>query len=520
MKLASLTLLAAGTALLSAIPQPGHAAIFDAAQACAGLRALASPTLVIQSAEIVPPGQGFPERCRLRATLNPRKGAGGRDFGMGFELNLPTLWNRRFLFQGGGGLDGVIIPAVGFVSSGPTALTRGYAVVSTDAGHQGQDAAFGDDSQARMDFAYNALDKVTVEAKAILQGYYGRRPDHSYFLGCSNGGRQGLIAASRFPTYFDGVVAGDPGFNLAAVSVSQVWDTLAFSRIAPKDATGRPILAGAFSPADLKLVSAAVLKACDDKDGLADGMINDFKACRYSPKPLACTGQKTDSCLTAEQVTALETVFDGPKTSKGQPLYSSWAYDAGLGDPGWRAWKLGDSPTAQSNSLNVVLGFDSLRRYFTTPPDPAFDLMKYDFDKDPARTRQTSAINDVKEPALPAFAARAKLLIYQGGSDPVFSLNDIVRWYEALAKGGGGDVSGWARLFVVPGMVHCVGGPSTDQFDPLTAMERWVEEGRPPERMVARGQSFPGVSRPLCPYPKVARYVSGDVRDEISFACR
>ena len=517
MKLVGLGLLAAGAALAAA-PQTASAAGFDAVQACAGLRALASPTLVIKSAEIVPAGNGFPDHCRLRATLNPRKGAGGRDFGMGFELNLPTLWNRRFLFQGGGGLDGVVNPATGFVTGGPAALTRGYAVVATDAGHQGQDAAFADDDQARKDYAFNALDKVTVEAKAIVQSYYGRRPDHAYFMGCSNGGRQGLIAASRFPTYFDGVVAGDPGFNLAAAAISQVWDTVAFSRVAPKDAGGRPILARAFSPADLKLVSAAVLKACDDKDGLADGMINDIKACRFSPKPLTCAGQKTDSCLTADQVTALEAVFGGPRTSKGVPLYSSWAYDAGVGDPGWRAWKLGDSPTAQSNSLNVILGFDSLRRYFTTPPDPGFDLMKYDFDKDPARTRQTSAINDVKEAALPAFAQRGKLLIYQGGSDPVFSVNDIVRWYEALAKGG--DVSGWARLFVVPGMAHCVGGPSTDQFDPLTAMEKWVEEGRAPERMVARGQSFPGVTRPLCPFPKVARYVSGDVKEELSFACR
>jgi feruloyl esterase len=502
----------APAAALAAAPQ---------SDACEALRSLASPALRIDSAEPLAADATAPARCRLRATLNPRNGAGGQSFGMGFELNLPAAWNGRFLFQGGGGLDGVIGPALGQVGPGfPSALARGFAVVSTDAGHQGRDAAFATDQQARLDYAYNALDKVTLAAKDIVARYYGRPIDRSYFMGCSNGGRQGMMAVSRMPAHFDGVIAGNPGFNLTNAAIAQAWETIEFAKVAPKAADGRPIIAAAFSPEDMKLVSDGVLAACDDKDGLKDGMINAFKGCRYDPKALTCKGAKTAACLTAAQVKALAAVFGGPRTSSGQAIYSTWPYDAGVADMGWRAWKLGTSTTGQPNSLHVLLGFDSLTRYFTTPPALQMDPYTFDFDKDVARTRETAAINDPTGTYLSTFAGRGKLIVYQGVSDPVFSADDIMGWYDRMSAANGGDATGFARLFMVPGMNHCAGGPATDQFDALAALQAWVEQGVAPERIVATGKSFPGVSRPLCPYPKVARFDGGDAKDEKSFSCR
>ncbi|HEY5409540.1 MAG TPA: tannase/feruloyl esterase family alpha/beta hydrolase [Caulobacteraceae bacterium] len=502
------------------------------ADACRALTALASPTLRVETAELTPAGPMkaafgppgapaimLPEHCRVRGTLDPRTGVGGKSYGIGFELRLPTKWNGRFLFQGGGGLDGAVNPAIGGAGAGEPALARGFAVVTTDAGHQGPDAGFGDDQQARLDYAYQALGKVTAEAKAIIARFYGQGPRRSYFMGCSNGGRQGMMAAERYPLDFDGIIAGDPGFRLSRAAVGELWDTVQLAKIAPHDAQGRPIVSKALTPDDLKLLSKATLDACDGLDGLKDGLINDVRACRFSPRVLTCKAGATNGCLSPAKVSTIERIFGGAHDSKGRPIYASWPYDAGVGDMGWRIWKMGSAPTGAANGINQTMGLDALRRYFATPQDPAIGAAAFDFDKAAELTAETGTINDPTSTFMSSFVQHGgRLLLYQGLSDPVFSANDIIGWYDQLAKDAG-PPQDWARLFLVPGMNHCQGGPATDRFDALAALQAWVEDGKAPERLVATGAAFPGQSRPLCPYPKFAHYKGGDAALADSFAC-
>lgn len=232
----------------------------------------------------------------------------------------------------------MVQPAVGLVNLGVLpALSRGYAVVSTDSGHQGaNNPAFGHEQQARLDFAYAAIGYVTRVSKAILSAYYGKAEDHSYFVGCSNGGREAMIAVQRYPLEFDGAVAGDPGFNLAHAVIGEAWDTETFTSIAPHGEDGRPILSKAFSQPDLDLVRDAVLNQCDALDGLKDYEINNVEACKFDPAVLLCRPGKSPHCLQREQVDALNRVFRGALDSSGKQIYVGWPYDAGISDGGWR----------------------------------------------------------------------------------------------------------------------------------------------------------------------------------------
>ncbi len=233
-----------------------------------------------------------PDHCLFRVTLDARpSGIEDMKYGTSIEMRLPAGWNGRLLFQGGGGLNGVLLPAIGSVNGLSSALARGFAVVSTDSGHRGRspiDGRFGVDQQARLDFAYQAVERTTREAKSLLGRFYGKQPDYSYFMGCSTGGREAMLAAQRLPTQFDGVVAGNPAFNLTRIVQNQIWSLQTVTRIAPKDANGKPDLSRAYSDAQLKAVSDALLEKCDALDGLRDGMINDFAACRFDPASLVC----------------------------------------------------------------------------------------------------------------------------------------------------------------------------------------------------------------------------------------
>jgi feruloyl esterase len=210
----------------------------------------------------------------------------------------------------------------------------------------------------------------------------------------------------------------------------------------------------------------------------------------------------------------------GPHDSRGHALYAAFPYDTGIGGRAFRQMHFGSSATGALDAADATLGFDSLRYYAFTPPDPSFDPMTFDFDRDTARVLQTSKQNDADATFLTTFAKRGKLLLYHGLSDQGLSPLDTVAWYGRLAATTGSDTSAWARLYLVPGMTHCAGGQATDEFDVLKAIQAWVEDGAAPDRIVARGKAFPGVTRPLCPYPKVARYQGGDPASEKSFACR
>jgi tannase/feruloyl esterase len=312
-----------------------------------------------------------------------------------------------------------------------------------------------------------------------------------------------------------------------------------------------PDIRKAFAPDDMKLVAARVVDKCDALDGAADGMVGDLRQCQkmFRAGDLKCAPGQNSSCLSAEQVTALERLFAGPKNSAGQQLYSDWPFDGGVGARNWRLWKL-ESTVApwQNNPLIAIMGAGSLSYIFTTPPTKTEGtppklidfLSAFDLDRDAPKIFATDGIftesamsfmtpPDVDDPKLAELKAKGhKLLVYHGQSDGVFSVNDTINWYEKLAANNGGDASAFARLFTVPGMNHCSMGPATDNFDSLGAMMDWVEKGKAPDRIIAKvnagNAELPADwsktrTRPLCPWPMIAKYKAGDKEQADSFAC-
>jgi len=472
-----------------------------------------------------------PAHCIVRGAAAPRTGADGKSYETRFELRLPTAWSGRFLYQGGGGNDGTVAPAVGrnTGSFSDTGLQRGFAVVTTDAGHQGPTPEFGLDPTARVDHAYAAHERTATIAFALVARYYGRAPDRKYFVGCSGGGRQGMMFAQRYPTYFDGIAICAPAMSVSSgATIAAAWDSQTYLSVAPTDTNGQRILSQAFSDADLALVARSITAACDAADGATDGMVLRPEACRFDPKRLQCAGAKDASCLTSAQATALERTFAGPRDSSGRALYVGQAWDPGIAAPGWRQWKLGSSQTGTPNAANTTLMAGALAHEFFTPPDPAFDITQFDFDRDPARMEAFSAIFDTyRDASLAEFRKRGgKLLIFHGTADPIFSALESIDYYQRLTHDNGGSESTgrWARLFLVPGMNHCAGGPATDSFDGLGAIVDWVERGAAPSRIEASARPgttyFPGRTRPLCAYPSFARYNgSGSLEDGANFVC-
>jgi len=496
---------------------------------CAALQRIALPATVITSTTLVAAGSAqagalpLPAHCAVKAEVAARTGVGGVRYATNFELRLPQQWNGRFQFMGGGGTDGSVRPAHGFAQNGSRpALADGYAVVSSDFGHRAsdpRDASFGLDPQARIDWGYDAIDQVTRRAKALIGAYYGHAPSYSYYAGCSGGGRQALIASQRFAAEFDGIVAGAPILEQHLAQTGSMQILQEFTAIAPPGADGRPVLSRAFSDADLALIQRDVLARCDALDGLADGSVDNHAACRYIPAALQCSGSKTESCLSSAQVSALSRVLAGPRDSAGKALYEPYPIDAGVAQ--WRGAMLGSSTTAVPNAARATN--TSVKYVFMTPPAPEFDYLKFDFDRDPARLAASGAFTAANSTDYRAFRERgAKAIVYMGVGDALVNANGVRRWYERLAEAQGGveATQGFARYFHVPGMGHCGGGPSLDQFDAFGALVAWVEKGQAPDRLLATGTAFPGRSRPLCAYPKQARYKgAGSVDEPSSFRC-
>jgi hypothetical protein len=509
-----------------------HAAEADAQQNCESLKSLSTPAFQVARSEWVtasripmgPPGAmvEVPSHCLFQVVVDPRTSALEQlSYGTGIELRLPQQWNGRLLMQGGGGMNGVLNPALGTVPGSTSALARGFAVVSTDGGHRGRspiDSRFAVDQQARLDFAYQSVPRVTREAKALVSRYYGRKPEFSYFMGCSTGGREAMMAAQRLPLEFDGVVAGNAAFNFTNLVVNQIWSLQAVAKIAPRDAAGKPMYSQAFSDAQLKAVSSAILKQCDGQDGLEDGMINDYKACRFDPAVASCEAGGGTDCLSNAQVDTLQKIFGGARNSRGESLYGAFPWDTGIAGAAWRGMHFGNGTGLPANA---TLGADTLRNYVLTPGQPDLDPLQFDFDRDIARTSEMAAITNAVATHHSTFAGRGgKMIVYHGLSDQGMAAGPLTQWYERLTPADAKGPQSWARLFLVPGMTHCGGGQSTDQFDMLTAIQSWVEKGQAPERVVASGQAFVGKTRPLCPYPQVARYEGGNEDDYHSFVCR
>lgn len=507
-------------------PEPGKLA-------CADVATLALTDTQIVEAGTVAASEAGPEHCLVRGVVGAYDGLELErvTYGNGFELRMPTDWNGRFLFQGSGAWGGVLNAATGGeivnATGGVLALEQGYAVVTTDMGHQttgvadpAQDARFGQEPRAREDWAYGSIEAVTSIAKEIVAAHYGEPEAYSYIFGCSNGGRQALISAQRLPALFDGVVAGAPEFDVTGSWIQHIWMQQAFDDIAWADGSqGRRY--EAFSDANLRRLRDAVLAACDDDDELEDGLIVDPLACDFEPATLACSGAGGDGCLTSAQISGLQRIRDGAATSAGESLYEggwSWGWEQ---DPGGvRRILLG---TADEVAEAAQASSNWSRYLAFTPAEPDFQYLAFDFDVDPPRTAEAGALYNASATDYSEFVGRGgKVLIYHGTADPLFATAHLTQYFDELtaANGGAGATGDFARLFLVPGMTHCGGGRALDQFDALSAIVDWVENGVRPERIVARGDAFPARTRPLCPYPRQPRYDgSGSSEDAENFVC-
>jgi feruloyl esterase len=477
---------------------------------CADLTKFKIPgsAMVITKAEMIPASSGtsaaVPAHCQVDGMINERTGADGKTYGIGFAVALPDNWNNRFLFQGGGGYNGSVRPPLGGAAAGDEpGLARGFAVASTDSGHKGAtfDTTYNVDQQASLDFAQVAVGKVTELAKQIVTQYYGQPARYSYFVGCSTGGREGMLMTQRYPSYFDGVVSGDPAMRTGFSQIGNNWATVTFNQIAPKDDSGKPQPNKVFSDSDKKLIVNGILNACDANDGLKDGMVFNTRACKFDPDVLTCKGAKTDACLTPQQTGALKKAFAGPRNSKGDLVYPLNAYDAGIAN------LLPSSNPPAAGAREPAMSIDVDQRLFALLGNPL------------------EAVTDTTWTNLSSFSAHGgKLLFYHGMSDQAFSAMDTLDYYQRMSKANGGTdkVQNWSRIYLVPGMYHCRGGEfALDNFDLLSAAVNWVEKGTAPESVVATGKAFPGRSRPLCAYPKYAFYKGqGDPEDAKNFECR
>ena len=452
----------------------------------------------------------LPAHCRVDGVIHRRKGAGGEEFGIGFAVALPepAAWKGDLMMMGGGGGNGVLAYPAGAQYTGEKpALTRGFAVVSTDTGHKSKSGAFDfsfmRDQQAYLDFAFLANAEVAEVAKQIVARYYAKPTAYSYFVGCSTGGREGMILSQRYPTEFNGIVSGDPAMRtgLSNLAIGK-WIPVAYNQAAPKDATGTPDISKLISDADRKLFMDALMKRCDARDGVADGMISNPLACDFDPDELACKPGQTEGCIAPKMTAAIKKAFSGPKNSYGTQVYPGFLYDTGITLKGGVSGLLVPTPSG-------IFG-----RYPTAT--------EIDVDKEALH-----ASDPLVEPGstnLSTFSENGgKLIFFHGDSDPWFSPLDTLQYYQSLAatNGGAEKVAEWSKIFLVPGMTHCAGGPSLDQFDMLSPLVNWVEKGAAPASVVATGKTFPGRSRPLCAYPTHAHYMgTGDTEDAKNFRCQ
>lgn len=549
------------SALLSACGGSGDATQLNAAQpgALANCSTLTSAfsysNTAIASASVVAAGTlsnagaAVGEHCVVSGKMNQRvSSVDGQTYAIGFEMRLPKDWNGRFLYQANGGTDGVISQAVGNISAGGMlrhALQQGFAVISSDAGHSAaQNPLFGLDPQARLDYGYQAVGTLTPMAKALIKAAYGRGPDRAYIGGTSNGGRHTMVAAARYSNDYDGFLAGSPGFNLPKAAVAQLYGAQQWATVA----TDRNNLETGFTTAERTMVAAAILAKCDALDGAQDGLVDDVEACRTAfdlqRDVPTCSGARDGTCLSSAQKTAYGNVMTGARNSKGEALYARWPYDPGVRTTGWADWKFRNSVGSSRDPVAVGFIFSSPPASSSILSDTLSYALNFNMDVDAPKIFATSGIYtesaiSFMTPPNPTKLNNlrdrgAKMIVFQGNADPVFSIDDTTAWYDALDTEYSGNAKRFVRLFRVPGMNHSRGGPATDQFDALAALVAWVENGQAPDSIVASARGAgnaggvnadvpadwnPARTRPLCPYPLKARYKSGDKEVASSFAC-
>jgi hypothetical protein len=456
----------------------------------------------IHSASLVAAKGNLPEHCDVRGVIYPEAE---------FALKLPTAWNDRFQMVGNGGTAGVI--SMGAVD---TAVRKFFAAVSTDTGHDAKKeplATFAHETpenpNARrkfLDFAYLSVHETAVLAKQVIQAYYGAAPRYSYWVGCSTGGRQGMQEAQRYPEDFDGLVIGAPGLNNTGNGMRRIW-------------AGQSQLGDHELPVSkLPLLAKVVYEKCDPSDGLKDGVIEDprrcgFDASRDLPK---CAGADSTDCFTAAQIAGLAKIYGGVRDSKGGLIFPGEPLGS---ESVWAENLVGPSKMVLPRSQSQMMYF-----YLDPTPGPAWNYTMFDFDNDPVRTvRKGSLVNAMNPDLAPLKKRGGKIVHYSGWADQQVNPLPGIEYYETVSKRmGEAATRDFYRLFMVPGMFHCNGGPGCSSADWLAAAMEWVEKGIAPERImgshVAGGKTTR--TRPLCPYPQIAKYKGqGSIEEAGNFAC-
>lgn len=458
------------TGMLLPAPLSAESPSFSAERSCSALPAAMldlppEATTHVMSADFLGATKTRPAICRTRGYVAPNTN---------FEIALPaTGWNGKFFYAGCTGSCGMAGDS-DWARECDYPLGKGYACIISDMGHRSTPADglwAWQNLEAKVDFGYRATHRTTLAGKAIVAAFYGKAPAYSYYMGCSTGGRQGLVSAQRFPDDFDGIIAGAPVTSEAGTSMSFVW-TL--------NSLNKPQGGSIFDERALATLHRGALAALDARDGRSDGVIDDPRIA-FDPATLQCRGGAGADCLTADQVAAARRVYTGPVNSSGRPVYFGGGFLPGS-EAGWRAFLAIDGPAQAERS-----GTDTTR-YIQSDFGPEWRAGEFDFDRDPDRLREHEILYSASHPDLRAFRdAGGKLLIYHGWADARVAPLNSVDYYEAVtrAMGGAKATGSFARLVMVPGMEHCWGGDGPFAIDYISAMEAWVERGEAPARLRA-----------------------------------
>ena len=490
---------------------------------CAALAELKLPDIRIQEA-VASQGEeaqseNLPEGVSSRsprATLPHCKVTGVIGSEVRFEVLLPDDWNGKFLMGGGGGFVG----SLGY--QGRFSVNRGYATAATDTGHQGDgiraEWAHGQ-PERRINYGYLAVHRTTEAAKAIVRAYYEKPAERAYFMGCSNGGRQAMMSAQRFPDDFDGIVAGAPAHDFSGVLAAFAYN---MQRIFPDPgALTEPVI----TPQNRRLLESEILRRCDAGDGVEDGFLNDPRDCDFKLSDLpVCAGEApADNCLTIRQREAIAAVYGGPRNADGQ-IYPGFPFGGESAPAAWQGWITGPSRRLMTafGEPSSQFGFSTQGFKYLIFQDPEFDYSTYDFDAYGKDAAHLEGFLDATDPDLSGFRqAGGKLLLWHGWSDAALTALGSIEYFEA-AEALDPNVRDYFRFYLMPGVFHCAGGPGPDRVDWLDALESWVEDGDAPDALTAVKVTDGTITkaRPLCVYPERAEFTGGDPNLETSYTCR
>ncbi|KYF74090.1 tannase/feruloyl esterase family alpha/beta hydrolase [Sorangium cellulosum] len=470
-------------------------------EACDALSGVTLGDATLSSATLVAAANGVGEHCKVAGLIGTS---------LRFEVELPTEWNKKLLYVGGGGWDGAISP---IFFRPPRDASGEYVMVASNGGHDDPTGGvFLNSPEVQQDFGYLQIHKVLGAVLATVQERYGEQPARKYFEGCSNGGREALIQATRWPEDFDGVVARAPAYSFTEL-------TLAFNNIM-KDQLGTP--GGQITTAKAATMSSAVLAECDALDGVDDGVVSHVEACAFDPASLLCTAGDADTCLTQGQLETAQAIYGEFTLQDGTSIYPGWG--PGGEEEGFPAWLIGNTADFPV-PLQMFFAESFIRNWIMK--DPAYDTLQFEPEAHLPEIQEAAEVVDASFDLTEFFAREGKVILVHGTYDWAISYKGSIEYWNGVADAVGGEAARDENMefFLQPGVQHCFGGVGADTVDLLSALETWVEEGRPPstQNLVSSKVDTTGAvqfERPLCKYPEYPRYNgSGDASDAASYTC-